>query len=420
MRGPHLFALAWRNLWRHRRRTLLTLSSIAFGTMFAWMFTGLGDANWREMIDLAARMGGGHVTLQHAEYLESPTLSRSVPQVEPLHAIAVQDPEVARAVTRISGNLILASAARNQGAGFIAFDAAAEDIGTLSILEAVEDGRLWTGENGGGIVLGVKLAEQLRVEVGHKVVYTVTDKDGEIVQEAVRVSGLLETGSPTVDGRLALLPIDVMRASLGYAPGEAGQVAVFLQDQRAADRVAARLGKRIAAHRDGDVSAIPWHALQPELAGFIAMKVGGTWVMEVIIMLLVAAGIFNTIFVSVMERMREFGILRAIGWSPGQLARLVMAESVWLAVVGLLLGLALTAWPYWYMHTVGIDLMAAVGVGADAEVAGVAMTKLMRVDIYPENALLIGGAAVLATLLSGIYPAWKAGHVDPAETIRLV
>ena len=78
MRGPNLTAMAWRNLWRHRRRTLLTLSSIAFGTMLAWLFTGLGDANWRQMIDLAARMGGGHVTLQHAEYLEQSTLSRSV------------------------------------------------------------------------------------------------------------------------------------------------------------------------------------------------------------------------------------------------------------------------------------------------------------------------------------------------------
>ncbi|MCP3984225.1 MAG: ABC transporter permease [bacterium] len=420
MQGPNLFALAWRNLWRHRRRTLLTLSSIAFGTFFAWMFTGLGDSNWRQMIDLAARMGGGHVTLQHAEYLESPTLSRSVSQTKLLADLAAEDPEVARVMTRISGNMILASAARNQGAGFIAFDSTAEDPDTLSLLEAIEVGEPWSEKQRGVIVLGAKLAERLRVEVGNKVVYTVTDKHGEIVQEAVRVSGLLRTGAPTVDSRLALLPIDDLRASLGYAEGEAGQVAVFLRDQRAADRVAARLGQRIEEQARSEVSAIPWQRLQPELAGFIAMKVGGTWVMEVIIMLLVAAGIFNTIFVSVMERMREFGILRAIGWSPGQLGRLVMAESVWLAVVGIALGVLVTAWPYWYLNTVGVDLMAAVGIGEDAEVAGIAMTTMMHVDIYPENALLIACACVLATLLSGVYPAWKAGHVDPAETIRLV
>ncbi|MBW2243652.1 MAG: ABC transporter permease [Deltaproteobacteria bacterium] len=420
MQGPNLFALAWRNLWRQRRRTFLTLSSIALGMFFAWMFTGLGDANWRQMIDLAARMGGGHVTLQHAEYLESPTLSRSVPDAGQLAGLAADDPDVKRVVMRISGNMILASAARSQGAAFIAFDARDEDQDTLSVLEAIEVGEPWAEGQRGAIVLGAKLAERLRVGVGNKVVYTLTDKHGEIVQEAVRVSGLLRTGAPTVDSRLALLPIEDVRTALGYSDEEAGQVAVFLRDQRAADRVAARLGDRIATQNQTEVSAIPWHRLQPELAGFIAMKVGGTWVMEVIIMLLVAAGIFNTIFVSVMERMREFGILRAIGWSPGQLGRLVMAESAWLAAAGMVGAVLVTAWPYWYLNTVGVDLMAAAGVGADAEVAGIAMTSMMYVDIYPENALLIAMACVLATLLAGIYPAWKAGHVDPAETIRLV
>jgi len=423
MKGPNLASLAWRNLWRHRRRTLLTLSSIAFGTMLAWLFTGLGDYNWRAMIDLAARMGGGHVTLQHAEYLDTPTLSRSVTESAALRAVAEGDPEVERAVTRISGNMMLASAARNYGAAFIAFDPAIEDGTTLSLLEALEEGELFgidgRGAGGpGGIVLGAKLAENLRVRVGHKVVYTVTDKEGEIVQEAVRVTGLLRTGAPTVDARLALLPIGSVRGSLGYAPGEAVQVAIFLDDQRAADRVAARLEAQLGGGGSG-VAAVPWHVLQPELAGFIAMKVGGTWIMEVIIMFLVAAGIFNTIFVSVMERMREFGILRAIGWSPGQLAGLVMTESAWLALVGIAAGVLVTAWPYWYLHTVGVDLMGAMSAGT-AEVAGVALTALMRVDIYPENAVLIAAAALVATLLAGIYPAWKAGRVDPAETIRLV
>jgi ABC-type lipoprotein release transport system permease subunit len=420
MSGPNLTSMAWRNLWRHRRRTLLTLSSIAFGTTLAWLFTGLGDANWRQMIDLAARMGGGHVTLQHAEYLDSPTLSRTVTEASSLAAAALEEPEVVRVVTRISGNLMIASASRNYGAGFIAFDPDSEDVETLSLLEAIAEGELFGSKGKGGIVLGAKLAENLHVDVGHKVVYTLTDREGEIVQEAVRVSGLLRTGAPTVDGALALLPLEYVRRSLRYRPDEAVQVAVFLDDQRAADEVAARLAGHVAARNGGGVAALPWHVLQPELAGFIAMKVGGAWIMEAIIMLLVAAGIFNTIFVGVMERTREFGILRAIGWSPGQLGRLVITESALLAAAGIALALLVTAGPYWYLNTIGFDLMAAMTDGQGAEVAGVAMTSRMYVDIYPENALMIGGAAIFATLLSGVYPAWRAGRVDPAETIRLV
>jgi ABC-type lipoprotein release transport system permease subunit len=374
------------------------------------------------MIDLAARMGGGHVTLQHPEYLDSPTLTRSVRDVAALRRVALDDPDVRRVVTRISGHLMISSAAKNTGAAFIAFDPRIEDVTTLSLLEAVTEGEL-PGANGrGGIVLGRRLAENLNAGIGRKVVYTVTDKHGQIVQEAVRVTGIMETGAPSVDGGLALLPIGPLRTALGYGDDEAVQVALFLGDQRRAEVVAARLGGRLgAAGAQGPsdaVAALAWNELQPELAGFIAMKVASARFMEAIIMLLVAAGIFNTLFVSVMERLREFGIMRAIGWSQAQIFGLVMFESLWLALVGLVLAAVVTAGPYWYLSQVGIDL-AAMGV-AGTEVAGVAMTDVMRVGIFPENAVMIASAAVLATLLSGLYPAWSAGRVVPVEAIRLV
>jgi ABC-type lipoprotein release transport system permease subunit len=420
MGARKIAAIAWRNLWRNRRRTAITLSSIAFGILLAVLFTGMGDANFSAMIDLAARMGGGHVTLQHTEYLDSPTLSRSVQGVEALRRVALEDPDVERVVTRISGHLMISSAVKNTGAAFIAFDPAVEDVTTLSLLEAVTEGELPGSSARGGIVLGRRLADNLDADIGRKVVYTVTDKDGQIVQEAVRVTGIMETGAPSVDGGLCLLSLAQLRVALGYGEDEAVQVAVFLGDQRRAEVVAARLAGQLGSGAEGraGIAALPWHELQPELAGFIAMKVASARFMEAIIMLLVAAGIFNTLFVSVMERMREFGIMRAIGWSQAQISGLVMFESLWLAVVGLVLAVVVTAGPYWYLSEVGIDL-AAMGV-AGTEVAGVAMTDVMRVGIFPENAVMIAAAAVLATLLSGVYPAWSAGRVVPVEAIRLV
>jgi ABC-type lipoprotein release transport system permease subunit len=407
--------MAWRNLWRHRRRTLLTLSSIAFGTMLAVLFTGMGDSNWSEMIQLAARLGGGHVTLQHPEYLETPTLSRTVRDVEQLRATALRDPDVERVVTRITGNLMIATAAQNYGAAFIAFDPGDEDDSTLSLIEALTEGEMFSSARDGGIILGKRLAENLDAGLGRKVVYTLTDKNGEIVQEAARVSGIVSTGAPSVDAGLCLLPIDSLREALGYDPGEAVQVGVFLGDHRRADAVAARVGETLGTQ----VSVLPWHQIQPELSGFITMKVAGARFMEAIIMVLVAAGIFNTLFVSVMERVREFGIMLAIGFSPARLFGLVMCESLWLGLAGLLLAGAITAGPYYYMATVGIDLSAMMGAGG-GEVAGVAVSPVMYVDIFPENLVMIASAALLATLLSGLYPAWNAGRVVPVESIRLV
>ena len=136
-------------------------------------------------------------------------------------------------------------------------------------------------------------------------------------------------------------------------------------------------------------------------------------------MILVAAGIFNTLFVSVMERVREFGIMMALGFSPSSLFALVMYESLWLGLVGLVGAAVVTVGPYWYLSTVGLDLTSQIELSG-SEVAGIAISPILHVWIYPENLALIAGAVLLATLLAGVYPAWRAGRIAPVESIRLV
>jgi ABC-type lipoprotein release transport system permease subunit len=415
MKGPRLYVMAWRNLWRRRRRTLITISSIAFGTLLAVLFTAFQDRNFADMIDLAARMSGGHVTLQHPEFQEKPTLSRSVRDTGKLTSLALEDREVKRVVTRIMGYALLSTASASCGAGFIAFDPASEDASTLSIMDGLVEGQIFASSRDRGILLGQGLAKNLGAGMGKKVVYTMTDKGGEIASGLARVSGIVRTGAPSLDSGLCLLPIDSVREVLGYGPDEALQVALFIGDQRKSAEVARRLGDRLGP----EVAALTWDEVQPDLAGFIAMKIGGALFMEVLIAVIVVAGIFNTVFVSVMERLREFGIMMAIGFSPGSLFRLVMLESLWLGLTGLAAGAALTAGPYLYLKAKGLDMSFMVG-GQGAEVAGVAVSPIMHVGIFPGHAALIAAAVFAATMLSGLYPAWRAGRVVPVETIKLV
>ena len=416
MTGTSLATMAWRNLWRNRRRTLLTLSAIVFGVSLSVLMAAMQDRNWADMIQLAARLGAGHVTLQHPEYLDNPTLSRSVHGTNRLVRLVSAEAYVTRVVERITGFSMLSTARESLGAGFIALSPEDEDEQTLSLLEAIVEGEFFGSASDGGIILGARLASNLGVTLGSKVVYTMTDKDGEIVSALARVSGIVRTGSPSVDGGICLLPIDTVREVIGFAPDEAIQVAAFIDDQRRSDVVAGDLRNGLPE----GVAALPWYELQPELAAFIAMKVGGSQVIMILIAVLVAAGIFNTLFVSVMERIREFGIMLAVGFSPGQLFRLVMLESTWLAVVGLLAAAAVTIGPYLYLASTGLDMTVVLGDAADMEIAGVGFSPIMKVGIYRENVVLIGISALVAVLLSGIYPAWKAGHADPVKVIRLV
>ena len=415
MKGSSLATMAWRNLWRNRRRTYITLSAIVFGVFLAVIMMAMQDRNWADMIRLAARLGAGHVTIQHPEYLDTPTLTRTVQGTDALRRLVADDPHVIRVVERITGFTMLATARENLGAGFIAVSPEQEDDETLSLLEAIVEGEFFGSSTDGGIILGEKLASNLDVELGSRLVYTLADKEGEIVSALARVSGIVRTGSPSVDAGICLLPIDAVREVVGFTPDEAIQIAAFVDDQRASDAVVAAL----AAEAPADVAVLPWHELQPDLAVFIAMKVGGAKVMMLVLAVLVAAGIFNTLFVSVMERLREFGIMLAVGFSPAQLFRLVMLESAWLAVIGLTGAAAVTVGPYLYLASTGIDISGIIPAD-QMEVAGVGMSTVMQVGIYGESVALIGVSALAAILLSGVYPAWRAGQADPVETIRLV
>ncbi len=415
MNLTRLATLAWRNLWRNRRRTGLTLVSIAFGVFLAILFTAMQDRNWADMIDLAARMGGGHVTVQHAEYLDKPTLDRTVRADARLISLAESEPHVERVTTRIVGQTMLATAGKSQGAAFIAYDPAREDLETFSITDAIDEGRGFESADGQGIILGWRLAENLGLSLGKKVVYTMTDKEGEIVNGLARLEGVIRTGTDTADGFLALLPLESVQRQLGYEPDEVNQVAVFITDSRRSAKVAAA----VLASLGEEATAVAWNESQPGLAAFIALKVGGARFMEILIALLVAAGIFNTLFMSVTERMREFGIMMAIGFTPMDIFTMVMLESFWLGLVGLVAAAVITAGPYFYLASTGIDYSAMIG-ETGTEIAGVGLSPILKVGIFPENVVLIAVAALLATMLAGIYPAVRAGRVVPVETIRLV
>ena len=415
MTGLKLVSLAWRNLWRQKRRTILTLISIAFGGFMAVMMTATQDRSFADFIDTAARLGSGHVTLQNPEYQDKPTLTRSLTGADEERATALAEEHVVKAVDRVSGQTMLSTATDSFGALFIAYDPALEDEQSFEFDQGIVEGKAFETASDDGVILGQILARNLGAELGDKVVFTMTDRTGEIVVGMERVRGIVSSGAPSLDAGLVLLPINTVRKVVGYSPTETTQVAVFLDDGRRSQAVASDLRGELGS----GVAVLTWDEIQPEIKAFVAMKVGGGRIFELIIGILVAAGIFNTLFMSVMERSREFGIMMAIGFSPRQLFALVMAESALLAVMGLLAGIAVTAWPYWYLSTNGIDMSQVYAETGAVEIGGVGFDTTLNIGIFPENAVFIAVSIVLATILAGIWPAWRAGRVNPVESINV-
>ena len=408
-----LNTLAWRNLWRHKRRTLITASSIAFGVLLAVTFTGAGDYFHTRMIDAGANMGMGHITIAAQDYNRAPSSQKPIKGSNTLQALIADLPEVTSVVARIQGQAMFASARKSVGGTFIAIDPSQESANNNLFIESLIEGAMLSQTAGKGIVMGVGLVRKLKLNLGKKVVYTTTDINGDIVSAVARVSGIFRTGVAEVDGGMALLPIQSVQKVLGYASDEVSLIAISLGDQRLSHALRDKMqGQPEFEH----VEVLNWQQTQPDLAGMIAVDKSANRISQLMISLLIAAGILNTMLMSVLERIREFGVMMALGMSPRGLFSLVILESFWLAVIGLIIGVIITIPWYLYMAETGIDLTSAYG--DDFSFGGVLLDTVFKIRLFKESIIVILIGLFGLALLSGVYPAWRAGRIPPVESLK--
>ncbi len=410
-----LFKMAWRNLIRKKRRTFITSFSVAFGVLLAVTFTASGDYSYTNMVNTSVTLGLGHITVEPPGYNDTPTLAKYLENATSIREKLLTMPSIEAAKVRIMGQAIFAAGAKNVGGTFIAIDPAKETDEYNIFLRSIIEGKLFENPAGRGILVGHKMAEKLNLRLGKKIIYTMTDKNGEIVSEVSRVNGIFRTGEDTLDGTVAVLPIDHIRSTLIYGPDGASFVSMFIDDHRKAALIKEQIKIAIG---EGNHETLTWRETQAELAGLIAMDKAGNYFMQFLAGLLIAAGILNTLLMSVMERTREFGVMLAIGMSPWQVIKLIMIESVLIGIIGLVMGIIITTPWFIYMSEVGINLSNQIG--DDYSAAGVIVDPIIKFRLFKESVYFILAVIFSLTLLAGIYPAFKAGRIPPVESLKTI
>lgn len=409
-----LTRMAWRNLWRRKRRTMITAFSIAFGVLLSVTFTGIADYSYNSAINSGADLGFGHLTIEPKGYNETPTLDKRLHDVEILRNRVAGIPGVTGATAKIVGQAMFASAVKNVGGTFMGIDPARESPANNLFIRSIKVGTLFSSAGDRRVVVGTGMAEKLNLKIGKKLMHTATDVHGEIVSDIARVSGIFRTGSDEMDGAVVLLPIDRVRATLNYKSGEASIVSVFIEDQRRAGRIRDRIAPVLAGT---GAEILAWYETQPDLSAVIAMDKTGHYMIQILVGLVIAAGILNTILMSVLERTREFGVMMAVGMSPGRLFRLVVIESLLIGLLGLAVGVILTVPWYAYMSRVGIDFSGLLEGGYS--IGGGAMVEpVIRIRLYWDTVVMILVGVFTVTLTAGLYPAYRAGRIPPVETLK--
>ena len=404
--------LAWRSLWRHRRRTVITIASIGLGLAAVVFSAALGEGVYDQLIDDAVRMQAGHVTLEAPGYRDAPEVHLRLRGVTALRHAVEAVPGVERTKLLVLGQGLARAGAGAVGVAVMGVEPGVE-AGSSPLARRVVDGSFLADGDGALVVVGAALAERLDLAAGKKVVLATNDATGALVEALFRVKGVFRTGAEGVDGYLVQAPLDAVRRLYGLGPDEATQLGVVLRDGD--DQQAALAAIRRAVGSDGAV-VLPWQEVLPELWGFVRLDRVSDGTLRGLLIALVLFTIFNTILMSVLERTREFAVLLALGTPPRQLERQVLLESAYIAALGVACGLAAGGLVAWRVQVHGWDLSGFYPEGIS--ISGLAMSTRVHARVTARLLVWLGGLVFAATVLLGLFPMRRAARVPLAETLR--
>lgn len=401
-----LWVIAYRDLGRNRRRSILTLLAVALGLMLlivlnSWIAGVLADS-----LENAIRLQTGHVQLRANSYEEEKVSLQwqdLLDDVDTLNARANALSEVKAATPVLWATAVLNTVDDSQGLRLYGIDT------TSAIYEPVRStlvaGDFLTPDDREGILLGQRLASNLGLSVGQTVNLTIIDSDGELDEGAFTIRGLFSSGVPNYDNNAVFMPLAKAQAITRTA-GRASAIFILLNSQEDAETVAVAL-------RAPEITALTWQEMNSLFTQAFDTAMGFYVILDAIVMLVVAVVIANTLLMAVFERVREIGILAALGMKGRQIIMMFLMEAMILGLAGIVVGVGLSLIGVSYLANVGVSL----GNMGDAA-QGMALSATMYARFVPDQMLSLSLWTLVIILLASLYPAWYAARMEPVDALR--
>ncbi len=408
-----MLRLAFRNLRRNMRRSLLTLAAIAFGLAFMAVGGNLQAGQHDDIQRSAISALAGEIVVDRVGYRDDHEPELAVPSAEAARKALADAFPGATVTSRIALGGLLTSPTSSVGAALSAVDPVAE--AAVQDLRVVDGAWLDPAEPR-GIVIGKGMAETLGVKLGDKLVFMGQYGTDEVQSRLFRVRGIFRTGSADVDGSLAWANL-VAGQELLVQPDVADQIAVHLPGGADEEEALAKARAVLAGH-PGELEILHWRDALPEIYAMLSIDRKSNDILMGILGIIVAMGVLNTVLMSVMERTREFGVLMAIGMRPRRLAGLVLLEALLLGLAGAVIGLIVGAAMSWPLVTSGLDYTDVVG--ETYETAGVRLSGLIKARYAWDRQLQYGLGAVAMTVAAALYPALQVTRLTPVAAMRKV
>jgi ABC-type lipoprotein release transport system permease subunit len=400
--------LAWRNIWRNPRRTAVILTAIIIGVWTMLMVTALMRGVSNSMVRNAVSTLTGEIQIHAQGFRSDPVIEHSITDMAQVKdVVSAVLPEGSRYAFRIRVNAIVSNARHSGGITLAGIDPGAESRVSFIGPDAMGTGRYLGEDDKNGILIGEAVAEKFDTRVGKKLVVMSRDTAGEMASRAFRITGIFHAEMDSTEKQFAFVHIKTARDMLKLSGG-ISEVCILLPDGADLDRTAADL---LASLGDG-YAVHTWKEILSAITAYLELFDGFMMLWYVVTFIAMGFGIVNTTLMSVFERMREFGVLKALGMKPWWIVRGVLTESVFLLLLGTAAGDLLT------MVTVAV--LAATGIDLSSLAAGAEFAGMSRI-IYPSLTLYDVGVANLVVCLLGVavstYPAVKAARFTPVEAM---
>ena len=399
-----LVQLAWRNLWRNRRRTIINLIALSLGVMGIVFLQSYRESAFGQMLHNITTQLVGHIQIHGRGYQDAPEIGN-----------VVKDPLTVEA--RIQGLLPDAVTERRVlGAGL----AGTQQSAAGALVMGVQPGHAPFVQKAGRIfsldqprreaVLGTELAIQLGIQEGGEVVLVGQAVDGSVANDRFTVVGFADAGTAELNATAVFLHIEDVQEFFGLGNGVHQLVLRLPTDDE-------DVGSQLAAARSAldlrALEALSWNEILPELRSAIDMKRKGQHSIDVIVFLIVGLGILNTMTMSVFERTREIGVMLALGTRPRRVLALIVVEGLLQGLLGLVIGLLLSVVAVYAVGEISLGSLSqgdVMGVRFPAEVS-------LRV---PLSAIVSATLTILFTMLAGaLLPAARAARLHPVEAMRV-
>jgi ABC-type lipoprotein release transport system permease subunit len=403
--------LAWRNIWRHKRRTIIIVLAMSLTLALMMFYDGLMNGFTDAIYGNAVKVLGGNIQVHAEGYRAQVNSTPLLPLADPQAVVkaAEANPATLAATLRINTGGLVTNREGAFAVGITGIEPEKEQAVNL-IGQYVKEGRNLTSEDTDNILIGKGLADAMNVQVGDRITLVGRSQHKQMRQRTMTVIGIFDLGMADIEKQTVYISLGEAQSLYDLA-GQATEVAIFLK----------QLGQENAVI-DNMRPVLPGYEIEsfeanyPDLASAISSKGGVMNIFSVIIIAIAGVGILNLLLMAVYERTREIGVLGAMGLRPNQISLLFILEGTMIGLVGVAAGIVLGLLLNGILMRVGLDF------GYMTQAAS--YMALIRDRVYPtwgvEKLLMRASMVAIISALAAVIPAIEAGRREPAEALHFV